>query len=601
MLFSKTILKPLVESFRLWIVTVLSTAIITGIALALTSNVEPEVFLALIIGGLVLGLPVLLVLLIMFTIIDNRPLSATEKSNRFVQAFSFLTLTCTIPFLVLPILAGEAMATVFLVSAAVPVSASLSYLLQQKHIDNFFSDSENAIDTAINHPNKIITQLISNRKTPIFMQTSTTLTKGIITALLILVMMIPTFFISNIVSERKSRQQEVVAEVSNKWATAQTVSGYFLYIPYEIPVKDVNGKISAEQRELIILPETATVQSVMQPEVRPRSIYKVLLYKSKNHLTGEFRLQWPKELDAALVHWQDAKICMTIDDIKGIEEKLTTQLNGQSLELSPGLPTTALGKSGLSASLNWTGAPTDSVIAFRSDLALKGSEQLHFLPLAGNSQFEVKSTWPSPSFDGNYLPGTREVNDSGFLAKWSFNKANLPFATHLQSIGFEPEKFAFGVTMVQPADQYAKTERSVKYAILFIGLTFSLFFIIELLQKKPFHPVQYVMVGIALSIFYTLLLSIGEFIPFDYAYLIAATAVVLLISLYAKAHFKSTRTAFIFGTVLTCLYVFTFVLVRLEDTALLIGSIGLFCILALAMYFSRQVNWYGQPAVATTE
>ena len=138
MLFSKTIFKPLVESFRLWIVTVLSTAIITGIALALTSNVGPEVFLALIIGGLVLGLPVLLVLLIMFTIIDNRPLSATEKSNRFVQAFSFLTLACTIPFLVLPILAGEAMATVFLVSAAVPVSASLSYLLQQKHIDNFF-------------------------------------------------------------------------------------------------------------------------------------------------------------------------------------------------------------------------------------------------------------------------------------------------------------------------------------------------------------------------------------------------------------------------------------------------------------------------------
>lgn len=546
-------------------------------------------------GGIIAGMPVLLVLLFIANYIENRPRSKAAKEDRFRQAFAVLAFVCSIPFICIPIIAGEPMATIFLLSVAVPVSATVSYLLQHLKTDRFFTGPGEK-----SNPNNIYPTL-SNRKIPFFMQTSATLTKGIITAMLILVMMIPTFFISNIVSERKSRQEEVVQEVSSKWAAAQNVSGYFLYIPYELPVKDVNGKISAVEKELIILPETATVQSVMQPEVRPRSIYKVLLYKSKNHLAGEFRLQWPKELDAALVRWQDARICIAIDDIKGIEEKLIVRLNGQSIELSPGLPTKAFGKSGLSAPLNWTAAPADASLSYSTDLSLKGSEQLHFLPLAGNSQFEIKSNWPSPSFDGNYLPGTREVSKNGFLAKWSFNKANLPFATHLQSVGFDPEKFAFGVTMVQPADQYAKTERSVKYAILFIGLTFSLFFIVELLQKKPFHPVQYVMVGIALSIFYTLLLSIGEFIPFDYAYLVAATAVVLLISLYAKAHFRSIRTAFIFGTVLTCLYVFTFVLVRLEDTALLIGSIGLFCILALAMYFSRRVNWYGQPAVATIE
>lgn len=586
--------RSLLEAFRLWGVTVLFSAVIMWTVLSLTAAIEWWVLLLFVTGGLIIGLPVYVVLLVIVNLIENRTTSKAEKEQRFIRAFALLTLVCSVPFTMFSVAAGEPMATVLLLSATVPVSATLSYLLQHRETDRFFTGYEQPAEIPI--PSNL-----SNRKTPFFMQTSTTLTKGIITALLILVMMIPTFFISNIVSERKSRQEEVVQEVSSKWAAAQNVSGYFLYIPYELPVKDVNGKISAVEKELIILPETVTVQSVMQPEVRPRSIYKVLLYKSKNHLAGEFRLQWPKELDAALVRWQDARICIAIDDIKGIEEKLSARLNGQSIELSPGLPTTAFGKSGLSAPLNWTAAPLDATLSFNSDLALKGSEQLHFLPLAGNSQFEIKSDWPSPSFDGNYLPGTREVSDNGFLAKWSFNKANLPFATHLQSIGFDPEKFAFGVTMVQPADQYAKTERSVKYAILFIGLTFSLFFIIELLQKKPFHPVQYVMVGIALSIFYTLLLSIGEFIPFDYAYLVAATAVVLLISLYAKAHFRSARTAFIFGTVLTCLYVFTFVLVRLEDTALLIGSIGLFCILALAMYFSRQVNWYGQPAVASTE
>ena len=149
--------------------------------------------------------------------------------------------------------------------------------------------------------------------------------------------------------------------------------------------------------------------------------------------------------------------------------------------------------------------------------------------------------------------------------------------------------------MLEPADQYAKTLRCVKYAILFIGLTFSLFFIVELLQKKPVHPVQYILIGLALVIFYTLLLSISEFILFDYAYMLAAVATILLIALYAYSHFNNWKSAGIFGGVLTVLYSFMFILIRLEDTALLVGSIGLFIVLALVMYASRKINWYGTP------
>ena len=178
------------------------------------------------------------------------------------------------------------------------------------------------------------------------------------------------------------------------------------------------------------------------------------------------------------------------------------------------------------------------------------------------------------------------------VQKWVFNKANLPYTTTLRNEKINKYASSFGISMLQPADQYAKTNRSVKYAILIIGLSFALFFIIELMQKKPIHPVQYVLIGIALVIFYSLLLSISEFLLFDMAYLIASAATVSLITLYAKAHFRSWKTAGIFASLIGGLYGFIFILIRLEDTALLVGSIGLFIILALVMYASRKINWY---------
>ena len=194
-------------------------------------------------------------------------------------------------------------------------------------------------------------------------------------------------------------------------------------------------------------------------------------------------------------------------------------------------------------------------------------------------------------------PAKETISDKGFSASWSFNKANLPFGMVLRDFKFDESALAFGVTMMQPADQYAKTNRSVKYAILVIGLTFSLFFIIELMQQKPIHPVQYVLIGLGLVIFYSLLLAISEFIPFDYAYLIASFSTILLIGFYAKNHFRSWKSSGIFSGVLTLLYGFIFILIRLEDTALLVGSIGLFIILAITMQASKKVNWYGKPSL----
>ena len=300
-----------------------------------------------------------------------------------------------------------------------------------------------------------------------------------------------------------------------------------------------------------------------------------------------------EDIDTSTIDWKNAKICFGISDFKGIQQKITAQINNAAYDLSAGLPTNEIDTTGLSAPITLTADNTGKEIAFELPLKIKGSDQLHFVPLAGNSQFNITSNWNSPSFDGNTLPAERNLNNKGFEANWNFNKANLPFNTVLKNFNFKKNDYAFGVSLLQPTDQYAKTLRCVKYAILFIGLSFSLFFIVEIMQKKPFHPVQYVLVGLALIIFYTLLLSISEFLLFDTAYLIASAATVLLITFYAKSHFKSWKVATVFTGVIGFIYGFIFVLIRLEDTALLVGSIGLFVILALAMYASRKINWYG--------
>ncbi len=425
------------------------------------------------------------------------------------------------------------------------------------------------------------------------------LIKSLITGALILVMLIPTIFISNLVTERQERQSHVTAEVSDRWAKAQVLSGPYIYLPYKTVRLDEHKKPVEDFNHLIIIPDKLDVNGQVSHELRQRSIYKVLLYKASLRNTGNFEFKLPKITSHSVIQWQDAKICYNLSDLKGIEERLVINFNGATYELSPGLPSEEIGKPGLSAPISLVAADEGKGLAFIINLKIKGSEQLHFIPLSGDSRFTLQSTWANPSFDGNNLPSTRSVSDKGFTATWNFNKANLPFGTILQDFKFDTSSLAFGVTMIQPADGYAKTDRCIKYAILFIGLTFSLFFIIELLQKKPVHPVQYILIGLALIIFYTLLLSFSEFIVFDLSYLFAALATISLISSYAYGHFRSLKTAGIFGGVLSLLYGFTFVLIRLEDTALLIGSIGLFIIIAIAMYASRKINWYGEPKVAT--
>ena len=425
-------------------------------------------------------------------------------------------------------------------------------------------------------------------------QSNKLLIKGLITGGLILLMLIPTIFINNIITERAQRQADVVKEVSSKWASAQTISGPYLVIPYAESVVNSEGKSIVEKKQLILLANDLNVDGKIFPEERPRSIYKVLLYKSDLKLSGSFKPKWPIDINTANIDFANTRLCFGISDFKGIEEEIKVNFNNQLLPLSPGLPLSDLDTVGLSVPVSFNLEAINAGISFSMQVKIKGSEQLHFMPLSANSTFKLGSIWPNPSFDGNVLPNERDVSQDGFIAKWNFNQANIPFGTVLKQGFINKTNLAFGVSMVQPADQYDKTMRCVKYAILFIGLTFALFFIIEIMQRKAFHPVQYVLVGLALVIFYTLLLSISEYVLFDQAYFIASAATVLLISFYARSHFASWKTGAVFFITLGLLYGFIFILIRLEDTALLVGSIGLFIVLALVMYASRKINWYGR-------
>ena len=611
---------------RIWILTCLIFGICWGIYILLfeNANILWTALPATIIAAIG-SIPVLVAVFIGLHFIK-------KSTNNLHNKYMLLIITCLLSELPYAAIGGGFFSdeirrfginsyfiSLFICYTILFGASAIAMAFLNKKIIHFFS-------TTKNKPSMEQDSFQTDSNLPASNHSNKTVIKGLITGGLTLLMLIPALFVMNLVSEREARQKEVTQEISSKWAAPQTLTGPYLYLPYKVTVAYKDGKTGIVDKSFFLLPENLQVSGTITPETRSRSIYTVLLYKSDIKNTGNFLLQLPKDITPEMVNFSEAKVCFGIRDFKGIQEKITIRLNGSSYELSPGLPSKekeyisadnfnitaqvndvverSSGKEietiGLSSNINLSATDIGKSISFDMPVKINGSEQLHFVPLAGNSTFSLTSTWADPKFDGSNLPASRNVGPNGFTAKWNFNKANLPFGTAIKDFDFKKEPFAFGVTMVQPADQYAKTMRSVKYAILFIGLTFALFFIIELMQKNPVHPVQYVLIGLALVIFFTLLLSISEFILFDFAYLIAAAATILLITLYAKSHFRSIKTALVFATVLSCLYSFIFVLIRLEDTALLVGSIGLFIVLAIVMYASRKIQWYGNNSVNTT-
>jgi len=413
-----------------------------------------------------------------------------------------------------------------------------------------------------------------------------------------LLLLIPTFMIRTLITEREWTQNDAIREVSAKWGEEQTISGPFISIPYYRYVKEFSQKDSIEKtiqlREFLhILPTQLSISGQINPEKRQRGIYEIVVYNSKLDISGTFN-----QLDLAALEIQSdnilfdkAEFVVGINDLRGIEKQVNLNWDSEKIPFNPGVPSNDIVSSGINASLEID--PTaDKIYNFDFSLDLKGSQKLYFTPVGKVTDIDLSSKWPNPSFNGTFLPDNRDVSEEGFNANWNVLHLNRNYPQIWASNRHSIDNSAFGIDLLLPVDNYQKSYRSIRYAILFIGFTFLVFFFIEVLNKLFIHPIQYILVGFSLIVFYTLLLAISEYLKFNLAFIISAVATLSLIAGYVKAILKSTKLTMLLSGVLAVLYSFIFVIIQLQDYALLIGSIGVFIILGIVMYFSRKIDWY---------
>lgn len=433
--------------------------------------------------------------------------------------------------------------------------------------------------------------------------------------LLILLLLIPAFMIQSLIREREYRQQEAIREVSGTWSLAQTLAGPMLVIPYKVYRTTDNDQVIETTQHAYFLPDRLVVEGEVLPETRYRGIYEVVVYTSQFGVTGHFPTpdfsEWSIRPEDIL--WNEATVIVGLSDLRGINETVQLHWNADTLAFNPGIETQPTREStspraydpmmdissgdvlasGISTRVPVTAqAPASGTYTFAFDLDLNGSQALRFIPLGRETDVHLASTWASPSFDGAFLPDERTVTGDGFQSDWRVLHLNRNYPQQWRGASVSLNESAFGVTLLVPVDQYQKSMRAAKYAILVIALTFLVFFFAEIRNRERVHPFQYILVGLALCLFYTLLLAASEQVPFNMAYVLAGLATIGLVTAYTRSIFASRTLSLLAGGVLLVLYGFVFVILQLQDYALLVGSIGLFIALALTMYLSRNIDWY---------
>lgn len=411
--------------------------------------------------------------------------------------------------------------------------------------------------------------------------------------ILALLLLIPAAMIRELITERQSQHDLTVSDVSSNWAHSQQLSGPVI----TVPIYKQNPDGTEQWRNYVhLLPETLEVSGTIDPQELHRGIYEVIVYRSALDISASFdTARIAEQINAeGTLDWQRAVLTIGIPDMRGIEQEMEVRINNTAYPVNAGTPQYALFNSGVSVPLDLTAVNDGEQIAVQFGLQLQGSEALEVYPLGNNTTVALHSAWQDPSFSGAFLPDTRSVTEEGFTAEWKILQLNRNFPqVWMGDVYTEAmESAVFGVDLKSGADDYQKSMRSVKYAILTIALTFLVFFLTEILNKKRIHPFQYILVGLALCLFYVLLISMSEQIAFDSAYVIAAAVVVLMITLYSRTFYALWKHSLLLAVVLTGLYGYLYVTIQATDYALLMGAGGLTLMLALTMYFTRRVNWY---------
>lgn len=430
--------------------------------------------------------------------------------------------------------------------------------------------------------------------------------KLITITVLMLLLLIPTSMIKSVIYERELLSEVTDAEVSSKWAQSQQINGPILTIPilyeYEEEVDSKKKKTRTVQQTYYyhMLPEALNIDGEVAPERLKRGIYEVVVYQSALGITGNFKLdhtnlnQKIKQANLKEIRYDQAFLTVGISDLRGIKDRIAVRWNDQPLTAKPGSLISGMISSGVTIELPNLKDMVDSTVGFDFTLALQGSKNMSFVPLGNVTEVTLQSNWDSPSFNGNFLPDFREVTESGFSAKWKVLQLNrnLPQSWFGTNHADNMNNAAFGVDLISPIDDYQKSMRSAKYAVMTIALTFLIFFLVEILNKRRIHPFQYALVGFGLCLFYVLLVSISEHSNFNFAYGVSTFGIITMISLYSISVFKAKKLTMLLVATLLGIYGFLFVTLQLADFALLMGSIGLTIILGLTMYFTRNINWY---------
>ena len=394
--------------------------------------------------------------------------------------------------------------------------------------------------------------------------------KLIVIGFLISILLIPPTAICSLNQERMQRRNEVTARISRVWGHSVRIAGFALKTPTDL-----------------ILPDRTEIEGRMDAELRHRGIYKIPLYSAKLKIKSTILLPAPE----STAHFVFAGLS------EGEMENLKATVDGSAVYLQPekNLPF---------ATAVFAGTLSSGSHEIVFEFTVKGTQMLRFVPMAQHTKAALVSNWPHPDFSGSQLPSSRNITAEGFTAVWEINgpegtddlfyeAASGPEANASSTESAEEES-GFGVHLYQPVDIYQQMERALKYAVLFISLTFLAFFIFEALHPIQIHPLQYLFVGLGLCLFYLLLLSLAEHTGFEMAYLIASIADISLITLYAKSVLGSVKKAALFSAMLVFLYAFLYIILQLEIYSLLAGSIGLFLILAGIMYMTRRIDWYSK-------
>ncbi|MBB6482268.1 cell envelope integrity protein CreD [Spirochaeta isovalerica] len=421
--------------------------------------------------------------------------------------------------------------------------------------------------------------------------------KLLVTVFIALLLLIPVAAIKDLMWERENRRDEAVNQVIDQWGGWQYLTGPVLAVPVEEEYEEhYNDRVEKGiiNHYLYILPDSLKIDASMDTQIREKGIFKIELYTGDFTLTGSFTRPanplW--DLNRSKVIWEDARLILGMGDVKGLSRDVVLDWDGSSPAFQGGTSGTKLLPEGIWApvEINHEGST-----AFTMNVSLKGGGSIRFFPMGGETEVSVNSDWISPGFTGAFIPTQRELSEEGFSAGWTIQSLarNYPQFWIDDNVTWQDiNGSGFGVDFVSPVDGYFKSHRAVKYSLLFIFLPFVTLFLFEIFAAGKLHPLQYIMIGLAVVIFFLLLLTFSEHMAFNTAYLVAAAGSALLISFYTGAVLKSPVKGGLMAGLMGLLYLYLYMALASEDYALLIGSLGLFIMLAGVMIFTRKINWY---------